>query len=68
LYPRSYASKYPVGKDVTVYYNPKDPSEAVLEPGFVDTFKAFDVFSYIFFGVGIYYIYRGISSIQRKGY
>jgi hypothetical protein len=66
LYPRSYATRYPAGKDVTVYYNPKDPSEAVLEPGFIDPFKAFDVFSYLFFGAGIYSIYRGISSMQRK--
>jgi Protein of unknown function (DUF3592) len=28
----SYVSKYPVGKPVNVYYDPKDPSFSVLEP------------------------------------
>jgi hypothetical protein len=28
---------YPVGKTVTVYYNPDNPSEAVLEPGIKDS-------------------------------
>jgi Protein of unknown function (DUF3592) len=29
---QSYVSKYPVGKQVTVYYDPNDPSFSVLEP------------------------------------
>jgi hypothetical protein len=66
FYPASIASRYPVGKDVIVYYNPKDPSEAVLEPGFVDIFKAFDVFSELFFGAGIYFIFIGISRIKKN--
>ncbi|MCP4140204.1 MAG: DUF3592 domain-containing protein [Chloroflexi bacterium] len=66
LYPESYADRYPIGKDVIVYYNPKDPAEALLEPGFVDVHKAFDVFSYLFFGAGIYFINRGISKIKKQ--
>ncbi len=30
-----HADRYPVGKEVTVYYNPGDPEDAVLEPGLV---------------------------------
>jgi hypothetical protein len=31
-YARSYVKKYPVGKVVTVFYNPDQPQQAVLEP------------------------------------
>ena len=65
FYPSSIANRYPAGKDVIVYYNPNDPSEAVLEPGFVSIFKAFDVFSYLFFGVGLFFIFLGISRIKN---
>jgi hypothetical protein len=60
MYPPSYASRYPAGKDVTVFYNPKDPSEAVLEPGFVDTLKTFDVISLSILVTGIYFVLLGI--------
>ena len=56
FYPPEVAEQYPVDTAVTVYYNPRDPAEAVLEPGFVDVFKAFDVFSFLFFAAGIYFI------------
>jgi hypothetical protein len=65
FYPVDIASRYPVGKDVIVYYNPKNPSDAVLEPGFVDIFKAFDIFSYIIFGAGVYFIFLGILRIKK---
>ena len=61
LFPSSYAGRYPVGTEVIVFYNPKNPSDAVLEPGFADVYKAFDVFFVLMMGVGIYFIYLGIS-------
>ena len=33
-YAREVVSRYPEGADVSVYYNPRDPSEGMLEPGF----------------------------------
>lgn len=29
-------ARYPFGKSVTVFYNPNNPSDAVLEPGTID--------------------------------
>jgi hypothetical protein len=65
-YPASLASRYPVGNDVIVYYNPQDPGEAVLEPGIVDVAQAFDMFSYLLFGTGIYFIYLSIASLKKR--
>jgi hypothetical protein len=66
LYSSSYVSRYPVGAEVIVYYDPKDHSEAVLDPGVVDIFKAFDIFSYLLFGAGIYYIILGVQEIRKR--
>ncbi len=66
FYPYNIAKEYPPGKDVTVYYNPKDPSDTVLEPGFVGIFETFDVFSYLLFGAGIYFTYTGLSRIKKN--
>jgi hypothetical protein len=67
-YPRRYASRYPVGTQVSVYFNQKDPVKAVLEPGFVDVWKAFDVFSYLCFAAGIYFIFRGVSGRSYRNW
>jgi len=68
FYPTKYASQYPVGKDVIVYYNPVNPSDAVLVPGFVDVFKAFGGFSNIFIWAGVIINIIGISWIQKNRY
>jgi hypothetical protein len=65
FYPREVVVRYPVGTEVTVYYNPKDPSEAVLEPGFVNLFKALDIFSYLSFAVGAYFLHLAASRIKQ---
>ena len=63
--PSSYASRFPVGEDVVVYYNPKDPSDAVLEPGFVNIFRAFGGFSYFFLVVGVSLFFLGILENKK---
>jgi len=67
-YPPEIAEKYPVDKKVIVYYNPKEPIESVLEPGVVNIFKAFDVFSYLFFFGGAYFIYAGIRKQKENDF
>ncbi len=66
FYPPEIAEQYPVDKEVIVYYNPIDPAEALLEPGFVDVHKAFNVLSFLFFCAGLYFINRGISKIKKR--
>ena len=43
------AASYPVGKNVTVYYDPQQPIKSVLEPGVSGG-------SYIVLGIGIFFI------------
>lgn len=63
--PSSYASRFPVGEDVIVYYNPENPSDAVLEPGFVNIFKAFEGFSSLFLVVGVFLFILGILESKK---
>jgi len=50
--------EYPVGKNVTVYYSPDDPGEAVLKPGAYFS-------SYLLFGGGL--IFFTIGSLMLLG-
>lgn len=43
-YAQGYVDKYPVGKEILVYFDPDDPSNAVLEP----EVKWFGLLNYIF--------------------
>lgn len=68
FYPSSYANRYPVGENVIVYYNPENPADAVLEPGFVDISKAFGGFSILTFIAGVFFITLGLSGIKKIRY
>lgn len=48
----SVMSRFPVGKTVTVFYNPDNPGEAVLEHTVINNFTTIILFS-VFGGVGI---------------
>lgn len=45
-------SQYPVGANVSVYYSPDDPAEAVLQPGAFTS-------SYLVFGAGMLFVVVG---------
>ena len=48
-----------------MHYSPNDPSEAVLEPGIVLSFQAFDIDPYILVGAGMYLIVLGILGLNK---
>jgi len=56
-------NKYPAGENVTVFYNPNNPSEAVLEPGITNTNNIFLIIGIILIIAGIVFLY---FALRRK--
>lgn len=59
-YPQEISLKYPEGKAVTVFYNPRDPSRAVLEPGLVFSGQAFGLLSAVFCWTGVFLLAQAL--------
>jgi len=65
-YPYEIAVRYPEGKPVDVYYNPRNPSQAVLEPGWVLTPRAFGLVSSLFVYCGLFFIVTNILNLRKR--
>jgi len=50
---RALVSRYPPGEEVRVYYNPENPQEAVLEPGFATRSWMYALGGLVFLSVGL---------------
>jgi hypothetical protein len=61
-----YASKYPEGKEIIVYYNPSNPENSVLEPGIPMRELIVGVISGIVGLLSLYFIFRYIRQIQSR--
>ena len=65
---RRLLKRYPVGKQVTVYYNPADPQDAVLEPGptagswFLPSFGG----SFVVVGIAVFFFLRWIGQALTR--
>ena len=56
---------YPIGSDVTVYINPSDPTDAVLEPGFTWSLLFFPLLGGVLTGVGGIFGYGIVKTVRR---
>lgn len=65
---RRILKRYPVGKQVTVYYNPDDPQDAVLEPGLRGGSWFLPLFGTLFVavGVGLFFFLRWIGRVLTE--
>lgn len=67
---RRILKRYPVGKQVTVYYNPADPQNAVLEPGATGRSWFLPLFGggFVVAGIAVFFFLRWIRrALTREG-
>lgn len=66
-YPYQTVLKYPEGKDVLVYYHPRNPARALLEPGWVFSSKAIGFFPSLMIIAGLTILGQKVwFSLKRK--
>lgn len=66
FYPYEIALQYSEGKDVQVYYNPRHPAQAVLEPGWVSSTKVIGFFPSLLFLAAFILLGREVLLLIRK--
>ncbi len=62
---KSVQAKYPVGKEVKVWYDPELPESAALEPGIKTGDIMLASISILFFAVGLFAIYKGLKAKRQ---
>ncbi|MBV8210959.1 MAG: DUF3592 domain-containing protein [Burkholderiaceae bacterium] len=60
-------ARYPDGSTVAVYYNPADPSDAVLEPGGNTGITIVHLIGWLFAGVGLFFLYMSVTGRVHAG-
>jgi len=58
-------SRYPVGKQIQVYYSPDEPQESVLEPGVAKTSYLFIGFGGLFALLGLSFLVSSLRALSR---
>ena len=64
-YPYETALNYPQGKEILVFYNPRNPTQAVLEPGLILSPEVFGLLSSILILAGVYILGRVFWEIWK---
>lgn len=60
-------ARYPDGAAVSVYYDPADPSDSVLEPGSTGGITLLDLIGWAFAAGGLFFLYMSVTGRVHTG-
>ena len=60
-------ARYPDGASVTVYYNPADPSDSVLEPGATRGISLLALIGGVFAVAGVFFLFMSLTGRVHTG-